>query len=73
MNKRQYDAIKKMLDICWEIRRANQEGGDILAGQFLDKEFDDAVDNASRALGKMVIDRDDPVVVPDSLKDLLKK
>lgn len=49
MESRHYENIKTLLDLCWEIRRANLEGGDIAAGQYLGRSFEDILDKATHS------------------------
>ena len=60
MQKQHKKALNELLEVCWEIRKANREGGDISAGQFLDYEFERRVDDATWALGCYGIESDKP-------------
>lgn len=51
MDERQYEAIKRLLDVCWQIHRANVQGGDIAAGQWLNQDFEQAVLGATQVFG----------------------
>uniref|UniRef100_A0A6M3JSZ3 Uncharacterized protein n=1 Tax=viral metagenome TaxID=1070528 RepID=A0A6M3JSZ3_9ZZZZ len=50
MKRITHKIIKELIDLCWEIRRANVEGGDIAAGQYLHREFEEKLDRATAAL-----------------------
>ena len=52
MLKQQHDAFRRLLDLCWAIRRAYTEN-DIGAGH---REFFEAIDAATRALGQEPVD-----------------
>lgn len=48
-----HEMLRELLDICWEIRRAFAESGDIGAGQFLGREFEEKLDSATSAFGSL--------------------
>lgn len=56
MYRKDRDALKALLDICWNIHRANLEGGDIAAGQYLDQGFEQILKEATQVFGRIYLD-----------------